>query len=77
MYNEALARAVLADRAREREMSMHRHSLHDDERPRAGWRRLRTSPVYLRGIPSFRWRSAMVQPRPPDTNDDLVTLADA
>ena len=76
MYNEALARAVLADRARERATAMHRHSLHDDERPRAGWRRLRTSPAYLRGIPSFRWRTAMVHPRPPDTNDDLVTLAE-
>ena len=76
MYNEALARAVLADRARERATAMHRHSLHDDERPRTGWRRLRTSPPYLRGLPSFRWRTARVHPRPPDTNDDLVTLAD-
>jgi hypothetical protein len=34
MYSEAMARAVLADRARERDAALHAHGLHDRKRRR-------------------------------------------
>jgi hypothetical protein len=77
MYNEAFLRAVLADRACDREAAMSLARLRRDEPARDRRRPIFTFCAYLRGIPASVRRTAMKRRRQPNRDDARRALADA
>ena len=76
MYNEPFARAVLAERAREREAALFLKSLDGYEPARSrGWVG-RSPSAYVRGIAASVLRVVVVRPWRAKSNDDYCVLAD-
>ena len=76
MYNEAFARAALAERARDREAALFLKSLDCDEPARARRRARRSPMAFVRGIPASVLWVAMARPWRPNRDDDPDMLAD-
>ena len=77
MYSEAFMRAVLAERARDREAALSLAQLRRHEPARDRRRPVSTSCAYLRGIPASVWRTAMARRRQPNRDDARRAIADA
>jgi hypothetical protein len=75
MYNEAFTRAVLAERARDRQEALFLTSL-DGYEPARSRACDRSAIAYVRGIAASVLRVVALQPRRTMRNDECCALAD-
>ena len=76
MYNEAIARAVLADQARKLEAALFLKSLDGHEPARSRGRAGRSPIAYVRDIATSALRIVTVRPWRTKTDDDSCVPAD-